>query len=543
VTAPHLGPGHTIAGRYTVTALLGFTGEVATYQAMSPDGQEVVVKLYDPAIGQRADVMSQLERVHGLLAAMQQKIVVPVLDAGYESGSGAPFTVCDRLHIPSLARLVEQGPVSVEVVARVIEGMTEVLDAAHAVGLHHHALRPTNVFVGPAPDYAVRITDFGSAVVRTASPTHETYAQAAPWWAPEQMQPAAMLSAATDVFTTALIAFYALTGRSYWRSCQASTPDLAAWQIEIMGQRIPASQRARELGAFVAPAVDTVFERALSVNQSDRPTGARELANALRIAERYAGVSTAAKTVALPDMEFPSAVPPTVSFSAPVAASQSSQSASRASKSAPRAAERSDGYSVVGAPREAPAVATPQVTPGLPPFRRPSKKKDSSLVPVIIGVVSAVVLGGVGMVVLFTRTGTSEPNGAASSASAARSAAPVESSAIDDDEPVASATSTSVSSGQAGSASAPEEVQVTIKCVPACDRLFVDNREIEKLREAFPLSPGQHTFRVMKAGYVTQTDTVDIQPDKPFRKEYQLVKIDGRRPPTKDCGQFLKPCK
>jgi hypothetical protein len=47
----------------------------------------------------------------------------------------------------------------------------------------------------------------------------------------------------------------------------------------------------------------------------------------------------------------------------------------------------------------------------------------------------------------------------------------------------------------------------------------------------------------MKAGYVTQTDTVDIQPDKPFRKEYQLVKIDGRRPPTKDCGQFLKPCK
>ena len=30
MTAPHLGPGHSVAGRYTIRALLGFTGEVAT---------------------------------------------------------------------------------------------------------------------------------------------------------------------------------------------------------------------------------------------------------------------------------------------------------------------------------------------------------------------------------------------------------------------------------------------------------------------------------------------------------------------------------
>ena len=70
MTAPHLGPGHAVAGRYTIRALLGFTGEAATYHAASSQGQEVVLKLFDPAIGQRADVMSQLERTQAQVAAM-----------------------------------------------------------------------------------------------------------------------------------------------------------------------------------------------------------------------------------------------------------------------------------------------------------------------------------------------------------------------------------------------------------------------------------------------------------------------------------------
>ena len=68
MTAPHLGPGHSIAGKYTVRALLGFTGEVATYHAVSNDGREMVVKLYDPSVGQRADVMAQLDRVRQQIA-------------------------------------------------------------------------------------------------------------------------------------------------------------------------------------------------------------------------------------------------------------------------------------------------------------------------------------------------------------------------------------------------------------------------------------------------------------------------------------------
>ena len=527
MTAPHLGPGHSIAGRYTVRALLGFTGEVATYQAVNREGQEVVVKLYDPAIGQRADVMGQLERVHGLLTQMRPELVVPVLDAGYDSGSGAPFTVCDLLHIPSLGRLVESGPLSVAVVARILQGMAAVLDAAHAVGLHHHALSPSNVFVGPAPDYAVRITDFGSAVVRSASPTHEAYVQAAPWWAPEQLQPASILGPATDVFTSGLIAFFALTGRSYWRSCQTSPPDLTAWQNEIMGARVGVSQRARDLGAVIPSAVDVIFLRAFSLDQAERPNSVAEIARVLTISQTI-GDAAGAKTLALPETEIVRPRRATVPMAARI--------------EMPPTVD--DDYPGV-APRPAPFVAPATATPGLPPFRRPPKKKGMPLMPVIIGVAGALLLGGLGVVVLFTRSS----EGSGTDPVSVASGAPSTTSADDEDEEPATNTTSGKSprspksGGSGDSDSSGAEVEMTITCQPTCEKLFVDNREIAKPFNAFRVAPGRHVVKAIKDGYLTVVDTVDVQPGKAFVKEYVLVKIDGTRPLQKDCGQFLKPCK
>lgn len=524
MTAPHLGPGHSIAGRYTVRALLGFTGEVATYQAVNRDGQEVVVKLYDPAIGQRADVMGQLERVHGLLAQMRPELVVPVLDAGYDTGSGAPFTVCDFLHTSSLQRLVESGPLSVAVVGRILQGIGAVLDAAHAVGLHHHALSPSNVFVGPAPDYAVRITDFGSSVVRSASPTHEAYVRAAPWWAPEQLQPASILGPATDVFTAALIGFFALTGRSYWRSCQTSPPDLAAWQNEVMGPRVAVSQRAAELGAAISSAVDVIFMRAFSLDQAERPNSVAEIARVLSISQSI-GDAAAAKTLALPETDFVRPRQATVPMGARIAVPKTE-----------------DDYAGAVA-RPAPFVAPSTTTPGLPPFRRPPKKKGMPLLPVIIGVGGALLLGGVGVVLLFMRSGEGSATDPVSVASAAPSTTSAE---VDDEESGTSTTSgkspRSTTSAKSGDSSAAE-VEMTITCQPTCEQLFVDNREIAKPFNAFRVAPGRHVVKAIKQGYLTVVDTVEVQPGKAFVKEYVLVKVDGTRPLPKDCGQFLKPCK
>src|SRR5262249_45240989 len=161
-----------------------------------------------PAIRQRADIMAALEQTYAATNALPQDVAVPLLDAGYDPQTGAPFSVTERIKFPSLAQLTAQRPLTPEEVANVLAMMGRVLDYAHARQLNHHALKPTNVFVGLAMGGGVRVTDFGAGLIRTAIPTSEGYALTAPWLAPEQAQGGMPVGPAADVFSAALVAFF-----------------------------------------------------------------------------------------------------------------------------------------------------------------------------------------------------------------------------------------------------------------------------------------------------------------------------------------------
>jgi hypothetical protein len=280
MTAPQLAPGTVVAQKYRLGACLGYAGSSATYQAASAEGREVVLKIFDPAIRQRADIMAAIEQTYAATNALPQDVAVPLLDAGYDAGTGAPFSVGERIPFPSLAQLAAQRPLTPEEVSNVLAVMAQLLDRAHARQLFHHALKPTNVFVGFAQGYGVRVTDFGAGLPRTAVPTQEGYALAAPWMAPEQVQATVPAGGPADVFSAALVAFFALTGRSYWRSCQGQL-DMGGWQAEVLGQRTPPSARAMQLGVTLNSAFDGVLGCALSVDPSQRYRSVGEFAAAL----------------------------------------------------------------------------------------------------------------------------------------------------------------------------------------------------------------------------------------------------------------------
>jgi eukaryotic-like serine/threonine-protein kinase len=537
VTAPHLGAGHAVAGNYTIRALLGFTGEAATYQAVSGAGQEVVIKLYDPALGQRADVMGELERVRGQVAALPQGGVVPVIDGGYDVGTGAPFVVTEYLQSESLATMVSSGTLNASMLAHVLSGVAQLLDQGCNLQLHHLALKPTNIFVGPAPQYQVRITDFGASVVRRASPTHEAYALGAPWWAPEQLQPAAHLGAATDTFSAALVAFYALTGRSYWRSCQQHPPDLAAWQAEVMGERAPVSHRARELGVVVNPIVDAIFARALSVNQAERPQSVAEIAQVLA-STVAAPPREEARTMAFPEGSFPDLDP-----AAAAGYGAAPQPAAPAVASPPGAgAAAAQPY---GAP---PATAAPGeeagVTPGLPPFRPDKPKKtEKSKTPIIIGVVAAVLLGGSALA-FFALGGDDETGGPTTVAAGG-------SKPVGDGAGGSEPASTSSATGEGGAASGeggapvdePPTIKATLRCKPTCDDLFIDNEKIDEKGDPLELVPGKHTVKAIKAGYVTITKSFQVPTEGPFDKEFVLQRIaPASKKGAGPCSNQFLPC-
>ncbi|WP_437595234.1 serine/threonine protein kinase [Sorangium sp. So ce590] len=309
MTAPNVAPGSVVAGRFSVRSLLGYGGATATFRAVTAQARDVALKLYAPAIGQRPDAMQHLQRYVAETNRLPHELVAHILEAGYDPGTAAPFTVTDMIHVPSLAELAQRRPMSFEEVGAMLRSLAAVLDAAHAREVPHHGIKPTNLFIDPSAPGSVKVTDFGPSVARSMLPTSEGYVLSAPWLAPEQLQAGAPAGAAADIFSAALVAFFALTGRSYWRSCQGQV-DVPAWQRELMAPRLSASARAAELGVPVSPVLDAAFARALAHDPRDRFRSASELAAML------SGFSAAAievgSTLALSPSanEAPAPVPP-----------------------------------------------------------------------------------------------------------------------------------------------------------------------------------------------------------------------------------------
>ncbi|MFO0612691.1 MAG: serine/threonine-protein kinase [Polyangiaceae bacterium] len=294
MTAPKLGPGGIIAGKYSVRSMLGDGGSVITYHCVSQQGQEVAVKLYDPAVAGHAAVMKALEQAYAATNALPANSSAPIIDAGYDQPTVAPYSVTELLRLPSL--LSQQRRLSPEEVVSLLKGLARSLDLAHLRQVVHGALKPSNVFVGPAANPTV-VTDFAANLPKAAIPTAEGYALSAPWIAPEQAQ-SGQVSPAVDVFSTALVAFFALTGRSYWRSCQGPSLDLAGWQQELSGPRSPASARAAEMGVALSPSMDMVLFRALNADPKERYRSIGEFASLLEESMRQQVGSAA--TMALP---------------------------------------------------------------------------------------------------------------------------------------------------------------------------------------------------------------------------------------------------
>nr|WP_225953912.1 serine/threonine-protein kinase [Kibdelosporangium phytohabitans] len=86
--------------------------------------------------------------------------IVTVHDVVREHGN--TFIVMELIEAPNLAEVVERhGPLPVDQVLRVAEQVLPALETAHAAGIVHRDVKPSNVMV--APNGRVKLTDFGIA--------------------------------------------------------------------------------------------------------------------------------------------------------------------------------------------------------------------------------------------------------------------------------------------------------------------------------------------------------------------------------------------
>ncbi len=244
--------------------------KVSRASAQTPLGQEVVRQvrvakdLHDPHIVPILDVTAQDQ---ALLLVM-----------GYAPGG----SLGDALR-PNTGHQVTL-PLRVDVVNRLVTQLARTLVAAHAAGLVHGDLKPSNIFVRTSPGGAplAALSDFGQGyLTQTAVETLKrggqmpsTTVQEAVgqlrFAAPEQLD--GTLLPASDQYALAAIAYFLLTGMYPVR---LDGPDIL--QALAQGAVIPASQ----LSPVLTEDADAVFSRALAKRPEQRYPSIGAFAQAL----------------------------------------------------------------------------------------------------------------------------------------------------------------------------------------------------------------------------------------------------------------------
>jgi serine/threonine protein kinase len=237
-----------------------------------------------------------------------------VLDAGIDPASGAVFVAMELLSGVTLLDLVEQsGPRPGREAAEYVRQIASGLDKAHRhvdrdgrpSPIVHRDLKPANVFVTTRDDGSalLKILDFGTAKMLSANAPSSRIVRGTPqYMAPEQLA-GELPTPATDIWALGLVAFFVLTGRSYWMAVAKQAAAEALFGEIYALPLVPASERARALGVNVAlgSGFDAWFARCVNRNADARFQHANEAARELAAA--LGGATIAPPTLSVPPLE------------------------------------------------------------------------------------------------------------------------------------------------------------------------------------------------------------------------------------------------
>ena len=262
-----------LADRYRIERRLGRGGMGTVYAARDLQlNRPVAVKLLRDRL-ESTRIVERCRKEARAAAALAHPNVVTIHDLGL-TADGRPFLVMELLRGATLRESLSPGPLSVDVIPRVFQGVCAALEAAHRQGLVHRDLKPENVFlVNGTPETAcIKLLDFGISTFINDDGTRSGALLGTPEYAsPEQIRGEAP-QPSWDMWALGVMAFEAAMGRrpvacvSMALVGAAPTQDVPWSGLAVQG--LPSA-----LGAF--------FARALSIDPAERPQTPGEFLNDL----------------------------------------------------------------------------------------------------------------------------------------------------------------------------------------------------------------------------------------------------------------------
>ena len=243
-----LAPGRVVGDGYRLERPLASGGMGQVWVATQiTTGKPRAVKLLDPLYASDVRGCERFLAEARAPARIASEHVVEIVGSGMDPQLRIPWLAMELLEGEHLGEAIaRRGTYAPADFAKIAEELGHALGAAHAAGIVHRDLKLENVFLAKTKraDGAttVKLLDFGIAAMLSDEATRATVTSAIGtplWWAPEQMQAGDHVAPYTDVWAFGLLVFYALTGRSYWRSAYDPSPSVALLVDELFNAPLP----------------------------------------------------------------------------------------------------------------------------------------------------------------------------------------------------------------------------------------------------------------------------------------------------------------
>lgn len=207
-----------LAERYELHERLG-SGAMGEVWAATDlrTGEDVAVKVAQDWAIRDPELIERFERESTLLRRLKSPFVCALIDAG--KSEDRPYIVMERLEGETVETLIaREGYLPMAEVGRIADEILQALVAAHAAGIVHRDLSPSNVFLHRTPDgkTLTKVLDFGIAkdVDTSAQRTGNRATMGSlPYVAPEQLGDSAKAGPRADLYAVGTLVFRALTGQ------------------------------------------------------------------------------------------------------------------------------------------------------------------------------------------------------------------------------------------------------------------------------------------------------------------------------------------
>lgn len=249
-------------GGYRIVERIGAGGMGVVFRAeqLAMGRRQVALKVLSPAFVDDPELRARFTREAETLTALDSPHITTIFDAGEHEGClylATQFVSGGDLH----QTLNANGPMRIDAALAVCSQLASALADAHAAGVIHRDVKPSNVLLRSGGDVLhAYLCDFGIARTQGDNLTQSgmivgTYG----YLAPERIK-GAPATAATDIYSVGCVLVAAITG----------TAPYSGTDVEVANQHLTAPIPQLPSGDRAASEINRVLRRAMAKDPSER---------------------------------------------------------------------------------------------------------------------------------------------------------------------------------------------------------------------------------------------------------------------------------